>query len=74
MLDMEMVDSTDYRIVTSNSPEGLTSSVKKLISEGWKRVGSHQVVNTFLQDQYSGSQHMRTLYQHEYSQTMVKEV
>jgi hypothetical protein len=59
-----------YQIVTSDSPHELTTKINKLITDGWKPIGSHQVVITREQNRYSGSQHMDTLYKAEYTQTM----
>lgn len=63
----------EYKVVTSSSPEGLTRQVNELILSGWKPVGSHTVVDTHRQNRYSGSQHMDTRIETEYSQTMIKE-
>jgi hypothetical protein len=63
----------DYKVIYSSSPEGLTSKVKESITDGWKPVGGHHVVETHRQNRYSGSQHMDTHIQSEYSQTMTKE-
>lgn len=63
----------EYRILTSSSPEGLTTMVNGRIKEGWKPVGSHGVVVTHSQNRYSGTQHMDTQHKTEYSQTMIKE-
>jgi hypothetical protein len=63
----------EYKVVTSSSPEGLTRNVNELILSGWKPVGSHTVVDTHRQNRYSGSQHMDTRIETEYSQTMIKE-
>jgi len=62
-----------YKVVTSSSPEGLTRQVNELILSGWKPVGSHTVVETHRQNRYSGTQHMDTRIETEYSQTMIKE-
>jgi len=51
----------------------LTQKVNELINEGWIPVGGHNVVNTHIQNRYSGSQHMDSVYKHEYTQTMIKE-
>jgi hypothetical protein len=59
-----------YQIVTSDSPHELTTKINKLIADGWKPIGSHQVVITREQNRYSGSQHMDTIYKAEYTQTM----
>ena len=63
----------DYKVIYSSSPEDLTRKVKELILECWKPVGGHSVVETHRQNRYSGSQHMDTQIQSEYSQTMTKE-
>ena len=62
----------DYKIVTSNSSEQLTAKVSELIKEGWKPVGSHQALVTHQQNRFSGSQHKDTVYEVEYSQTMLR--
>ena len=64
----------DYKIVTSSSGQGLTTKIKELMTDGWKPVGSHQVVVLHSQNRFSGSQHMDTKHETEYSQTMIKEV
>ena len=63
----------EYKVVSSSSPEGLTRQVNELILNGWKPVGSHTVVETHRQNRFSGTQHMDTRIEVEYSQTMVKE-
>lgn len=63
----------EYKVISSNSPESLTTRVMDYIKEGWKPVGSHQVVEIHRQERYSGSQHMDTLIKSEYSQTLIKE-
>jgi len=64
----------NYKIVTSSSGQGLTTKIKELMTDGWKPVGSHQVVVLHSQNRFSGSQHMDTKHETEYSQSMVKEV
>ena len=63
----------DYKIVTSNSPEQLTAKVNELIKEGWKPVGSHHALVRHQQNRFSGSQHKDTIYDVEYSQTVIKD-
>jgi len=63
----------DYKILTSGSPDQLTTRVNEYIKEGWKPIGGHSVVETHRQNRYSGSQHMDTLIKVEYSQTITKE-
>lgn len=62
----------EYKIVSSSSPQGLTNTINLLINEGWEPVGSHQVVVVHSQNRFSGSQHMDTKIDIEYSQTMIK--
>ena len=63
----------EYEIVKAKSASELNAKIKACISEGWTPVGSHQVVTQIMQNQYAGMQHQRSLYENEYSQTMVKE-
>ena len=63
----------EYKILTSASPDSLSREVNKFISEGWKPIGSHGVVVTHSQNKFSGTTHMSTQHQTEYSQTIVKE-
>jgi hypothetical protein len=63
----------EYKVLTSSSPEGLTEKINNLIKNGWKPMGSHQVVEQHRQNRYSGLQHQDTLIKHEYSISMVKE-
>ena len=62
----------EYKIVNGGSPSELTTKVNEKIKDGWEIVGSHQVVIHREQNRYSGQQHMDTLNQLEYSQTMCK--
>ena len=63
----------EYKIVSSASPEGLTKKVNELILSGWKPVGSHTAIEHHRQNRYAGMQHMDTIIQSEYAQTMIKE-
>ena len=62
-------NTMDYKVISSKHPEELTGMVRSHIEQGWKPVGSHQVVITHIQNQYVGSEFIET----EYSQTMIKE-
>jgi len=62
----------EYKIVHANSPSYLTNEVNSLIKEGWRPIGSHQVVTLKQQNRYRGTQHIDTINEMEYSQTMVK--
>ena len=63
----------EYKIVSGGSPSDLSTKVNERLNDGWKVVGSHQVVILREQNRFSGQQHMDTLNSLEYSQTMVKE-
>jgi hypothetical protein len=63
----------EQKIITSSSAYSLNSKIKEMIDEGWKPLGSHQVVLIHSQNRYAGTQHMDTRHEVEYSQTMVKE-
>ena len=62
-----------YKVVSGSSPNGLTERVNKHINEGWKPIGSHQIIVIHSQNRYSGMLHMDTKHETEYSQTMIKE-
>ena len=62
----------EYKIVSAGSPNELTTKVNEKLNDGWEIVGSHQVVIHREQNRFSGQQHMDTLNQLEYSQTMCK--
>jgi len=34
----------EYKLLTSSSPEELTEKINNLIKDGWKPMGSHQVI------------------------------
>ena len=63
----------EQKVITSSSAHGLNSKVQEMVGEGWKPLGSHQVVVVHSRNRYSGVQHMDTRHELEYSQTMVKE-
>lgn len=63
----------EQKIITAHSASHLNEKVSKLISEGWKPIGSHKVVEVHRQNRYAGTQHMDTIIESEYSQTMVKD-
>ena len=62
----------EYKVIYGDSPSELSSKVNQYINEGWKLLGSHQVVIRREQNRYSGSQHMDTIIELEYSQSMAK--
>ena len=61
-----------YKILTSHEPSKLTNKVNEHIEQGWEIVGSHIVVTRNSTNRFSGSQHKDTIFNLEYSQTMVK--
>jgi hypothetical protein len=63
----------EYKIVYGGSPSELTRVVNENLKEGWKLVGSHQVVVRHLQNRFRGTQHVDTLNDLEYTQTLVRE-
>ena len=62
----------NYKVVTSSNPSELSSKIQDLIDNGWQPIGSHGVVEHRHINRYSGSQHMDTIINTEYSQTVVK--
>lgn len=63
----------EYIIVYAPTPETLTRKVQEKIKEGWKPIGGHLVVETHRQNRYRGQDHIDTLVESEYTQTMIKE-
>jgi hypothetical protein len=61
-----------YKIIVSHSGEELSRKVTEHIQEGWEPIGSHQVHVRHSQNRYRGTQHIDTLNDLEYSQTMLK--
>lgn len=62
----------EYKILSSRSPEELSRKVNELIQEGWEVIGGHSVVEVHRQNRFSGSQHMDTRIEVEYSQTLCR--
>ena len=62
----------EYKVIVSHSGEDLTRKVNEMIKEGWTPVGSHQVVVRHVQNRFRGTQHVDSLSDLEYSQTMIK--
>ena len=59
-------------ILASTNKVGLEKKIREAIGEGFVPVGSHQVVTIYSQNKFSGSQHMATQHELEYSQSMVR--
>jgi hypothetical protein len=62
----------EYIILIGSSAEDLTKKVSEKIKEGWSLIGSHHVVIKHEQNRFRGTQHMDTINDLQYSQTMVK--
>ena len=62
----------EYKIITGQNAYEFQNAVNKYIAKGYSCKGSHQVVRTHEQLRYSGMQHKDTVYDYEYSQTMIK--
>lgn len=60
------------KIIVASSHIGLNKQIEEMIAEGWEPIGSHSVVVIHSQMRYSGTQHMDTLHEAEYSITMQK--
>jgi len=65
------VEVMKHIILTATNPRGLEKKITKSIGEGFVPVGSHQVVTIYSQNKFSGTKHMATQHELEYSQTMV---
>jgi hypothetical protein len=63
----------DYKVIEEGSVSELNRQVKEMIGDGWKPVGSHQVVVKHVQNRFAGLQHKDSVSSMEYSQTMIKE-
>lgn len=62
----------EYKVISSTSPETLSSRVMDYIKEGWETVGSHQVIVIKQQNRFRGMEHVDTISTTEYSQTIIK--
>ena len=63
----------EYKIISSGTSEGLSSKINEYIEKGWQTIDGHKVVEIHRQNRFSGSQHMDTRIEVEYSQTIIKE-
>lgn len=61
-----------YKVVSGSSPFELTSKVNEFLNDGWEILGGHQVVILRQQNRYRGDQHIDTLNEIEYTQTLIK--
>lgn len=62
----------EYKVITARNAEELNAIVAKKIELGFIPVGSHTAVTTHKQNRFRGNQLVDTVYQVEYSQTMLK--
>ena len=62
----------EYKVVYGDSPSELTRLVSENLNNGWELSGSHQVVVRRQQNRYRGDQHIDTVNDLEYSQTLIK--
>ena len=67
------MEYSKYLVVEGGSVNELNSKVNKLINEGYKPQGSHQVVTKHVQNRFAGNSHRDTVYTNIYSQTMILE-
>ena len=58
-------------VVTAHNVQELNQRIANKIGEGYQPLGSHTVVTIHEQKMFSGNDHKRTEYTHEYAQTMV---
>lgn len=59
-------------IITAGSSSELNRKIAINIDNGWKVRGSHKVIVVHTQNRFSGTQHMDSLHQREYSITIIK--
>jgi len=60
----------NYKIIVADTPNELNSKISEMLQNGWEPIGSHQVVVRRTQNRFSGQQHMDSINQLEYSQSM----
>jgi hypothetical protein len=63
----------EQKIITSHSASDLNTKLADLMKEGWKPIGSHQVVISHEQNRFSGMQHKDTIVEREYSLSVQRE-
>ena len=68
-----LYNKMEYKVIVSQTGEDLTRKVTELIKEGWTPVGGHQVVVRHVQNRFRGTQHVDTINDIEYSQTLTKQ-
>lgn len=63
----------EQKIITAHSASDLNAKLADLMKEGWKPMGSHQVVEVHHQMRFSGMQHKDTMIEREYSLSVQRE-
>ncbi len=63
----------EYKVIYGDSPNELNQKVSTHLQDGWKLSGSHQVVIRRQQNRFRGDQHVDTLNEIEYTQTITRE-
>jgi hypothetical protein len=64
----------EYKVLYGDSPNELNEKISTHLQDGWKLSGSHQVVIRRQQNRFRGDQHVDTLNELEYSQTITREI
>jgi hypothetical protein len=62
----------EYKVIERLSAQELNMEVNSRILQGWKPVGSHHVTVKRIQNRFRGTQHMDSVYELQYSQTVIK--
>lgn len=62
----------EYKVIVSHSAHDLTQKVNEMIQEGWEPIGSHQVQIRHVQNRFRGNEHVDSLNDLEYTQTLIK--
>jgi hypothetical protein len=62
----------EYKVIVSHSAHDLTQKVNEMIQEGWVPIGSHQVQIRHVQNRFRGNEHVDSLNDLEYTQTLIK--
>ena len=63
----------DFKIIRSDTVDGLNEKIRTNMENGWIPTGSHQAVEKSHQLQYRGTQHYYTKIELEYSVSMTRE-
>jgi len=63
-------DVASVRVVTAKSASDLNNRIAPLIDQGWRPLGPHSVAVKRVQNRFSGSVHMDSVNELEYSITL----